>query len=153
MDIQVSSNFERLLFHIYKKPNIVKKQMEELKLNGFYQIEDTSLNKLKEDFSSGVASEEETLSEILNVYKKSNIAICPHTAVGTFVSRKFLNKNKVMINLATAHPSKFIDSVQTALGTTIVQPNEMKELYSKKESVIDAPNEVNFFKDILSKES
>ena len=36
---------------------------------------------------------------------------------------------------------------------TIVQPNEMKELYSKKESVIDAPNEVNFFKDILSKES
>jgi len=153
MDIQVSSNFERLLFHIYKKPNIVKKQMEELKLNGFYQIEDTSLNKLKEDFYSGVASEEETLSEILNVYKKSNIAICPHTAVGTFVSRKFLNKNKVMITLATAHPSKFIDSVQTALGMTIVQPNEMKELYSKKESVIDAPNEVNFFKDILSKES
>ena len=154
MDIQVSSNFERLLYHIYKKPNIVEKLMEELKLNGFYQIEDTSLNKLKEDFSSGVASEEETLSEILNVYKKSNIVICPHTAVGTFVSRKFLNKkNKLMVTLATAHPSKFIDSVQTALGMTIVQPNEMKELYSKKESVIDAPNEVNFFKDILSKES
>ena len=87
------------------------------------------------------------------MYKRQNITICPHTAVGTFVSRKFLNKNKVMITLATAHPSKFIDSVQTALGMTIVQPNEMKELYSKKESVIDAPNEVNFFKDILNKES
>ena len=58
-----------------------------------------------------------------------------------------------MITLATAHPSKFIDSVQTALGMTIVQPNEMKELYSKKESVIDAPNEVNFFKNFLKKES
>ena len=127
--------------------------MEELKSNGFYQIEDSSLNKLKENFSSGVATEEETLSEILNDYKKSNITICPHTAVGTFVSRKFLNKNKVMITLATAHPSKFINSVQTALDMPILQPKEMKELYYKKESVIDAPNEVNFFKDILSKES
>ena len=95
MDIQVSSNFERLLYHIYKKPNIVEKQMEELKSKGFYQIGDTSLNKLKEDFSSGVATEEETLSEILNVYKKSNITICPHTAVGTFVSRKFLTLLKL----------------------------------------------------------
>ena len=58
-----------------------------------------------------------------------------------------------MITLATAHPSKFIDSVKTALGKDIEQPQAMKELYSKKESVIDAPNEVNFFKDILSKES
>ena len=49
MDIQVSSNFERLLYHIYKQPKIVKKQMEELKSNGFYQIEDASLNILKED--------------------------------------------------------------------------------------------------------
>ena len=58
-----------------------------------------------------------------------------------------------MITLATAHPSKFINSVQTALDMTIVQPNEMKELYSKKERVIDAPNEVNFFKNFLKKES
>ena len=66
---------------------------------------------------------------------------------------KFLNKNKVMITLATAHPSKFIDSVQNALGNTIVQPDEMKELYFKKENVIDAPNEVSFFNNYLTKES
>ncbi len=153
MDIQVSSNFERLLYHIYKQPINVEKQMDELNSRGFYQIEDARLNKLKEDFSSGVATEEETLSEILNIYKSSKITICPHTAVGTFVSRKFLNKNKVMITLATAHPSKFIDSVKIALGKDIEQPQAMKELYSKKESVIDAPNEVNFFKNFLRKES
>ena len=153
MDIQVSSNFERLLYHIYKQPEIVEKQMAELKSNGFYEIEDVKLNKLKEDFSSGVATEEETLLEIFNVYKSKNLAICPHTAVGSFVSRKFLNKKKVMISLATAHPSKFIDSVQKALGKTIKLPDEMNKLYSKKENVIDAPNEVSFFKNFLKKES
>ena len=153
MDIQVSSNFERLLYHIYKQPKIVEKQMLELKSNGFYEIEDVRLNKLKEDFSSGVATEDETLLEIFNVYKNNKLAICPHTAVGSFVSRKFLNKKKVMISLATAHPSKFVESVQKALGTTIKLPDEMKKLYSKKENVIDAPNEVSFFKNFLRKES
>ena len=80
-----------------------------------------------------------------------NLAICPHTAVGTFVSRKFLNKNKVMITLATAHPSKFIDSVQSAIGKMIAQPIEMKQLYSKTERVIHAPNEVNFYKNYIKK--
>ena len=127
--------------------------MAELKSNGFYEIEDVKLNKLKEDFSSGVATEEETLLEIFNVYQSKNLTICPHTAVGSFVSRKFLNKKKVMISLATAHPSKFIDSVQKALGKTIKLPDEMNKLYSKKENVIDAPNEVSFFKNFLKKES
>ena len=153
MDIQVSSNFERLLYHIYKQSKIVEKHMLELKSNGFYEIEDVRLNKLKEDFSSGVATEEETLLEIFNVYKNNKLAICPHTAVGSFVSRKFLNNKKVMISLATAHPSKFVDSVQKALGKTIKLPDEMKKLYSKKENVIDAPNEVSFFKNFLRKES
>ena len=111
MDIQVSSNFERLLHDIYDNPKIVIKQMEKL-----------------------------------------NLAICPHTAVGTFVSRKFLNKNKVMITLATAHPSKFIDSVQSAIGKMIAQPIEMKQLYSKTERVIHAPNEVNFYKNYINRE-
>ena len=128
MDIQVSSNFERLLYHIYEDPKIVIKQMEQLNSEGFYEIECSDLNKLKEDFLSGVATEEETLIEISSVYKKLDLAICPHTAVGTFVSRKFLNKSKVMITLATAHPSKFIDSVQSAVGKAIAQPIEMKQL-------------------------
>tara|TARA_A100001011_G_scaffold343901_1_gene378585 strand:- start:598 stop:1449 length:852 start_codon:yes stop_codon:yes gene_type:complete len=153
MDIQVSSNFERLLYHIYENPKVIIKKMEKLNSDGYYEIEGSKLNQLKESFLSGVANEEETLLEILNVYRNSNIAICPHTAVGSFVSRKFLNKNKVMISLSTAHPSKFIDSVQTALGESIDQPDEMKELYYKKERVIDAPNEVDFFKKFLIKES
>ena len=65
---------------------------------------------------------------------------------------KFLNKNKVMITLATAHPSKFIDSVQSALGKVIAQPIEMKQLYSKTERVIHAPNEVNFYKSYINRE-
>ena len=81
-----------------------------------------------------------------------NLAVCPHTAVGTFVSRKFLNTNKVMVTLATAHPSKFIDSVQSAIGMTIAQPIEMKQLYSKTERVIHAPNEVNFYKNYINRE-
>ena len=105
MDIQVSSNFERLLSHIYSKPQIIVQKMEELKVNGFYEIETSELGKLKKDFLSGVASEDETFSEIFNVYKKSNYIICPHTAVGSFVSKKFLNKNKFMITLELS-PSK-----------------------------------------------
>ena len=58
-----------------------------------------------------------------------------------------------MITLATAHPAKFIDSVENALGETLIQPNEMKELYSKQERVIDAPNSLSYFKNFLIKES
>ena len=65
---------------------------------------------------------------------------------------KFLNKNKVMITLATAHPSKFIDSVQSAIGKMIAQPIEMKQLYSKTERVIHAPNEINFYKNYINRE-
>ena len=57
-----------------------------------------------------------------------------------------------MITLATAHPSKFIDSVQSALGKMIDQPIEMKQLYSKTERVIHAPNEVNFYKNYINRE-
>ena len=152
MDIQVSSNFERLLFDIYKDPNIIKNKMEQLKSNSFFEIEDTKINILQEDFLSASATEEETLSEMFDVYKSCKIAICPHTAVGTFVARKFINKNKIMVNLATAHPSKFIDSVETAIGKPLVQPDAMKLLYFAEEEVIEAPNDVDFFKDFLMKE-
>ena len=80
MDIQVSSNFERLLHHIYDNPKYVIKQMEKLNSEGFYEIESSDLNKLREDFLSGVATEEDTLLEISSVYKKLNLAICPHTS-------------------------------------------------------------------------
>ena len=92
MDIQVSSNFERILSHVYSKPQIIVQKMEELKVNGFYELK--LLNLELKDFLSGVASEDETFSEIFNVYK-NQIILSAHILRLAALFQKFLNKNSL----------------------------------------------------------
>ena len=153
MDIQVSSNFERMLHDLYSgEANTVNKKMQSLQLTGSYRIEDDILTRFKKDFSSGSVVEEDTLAEIRKVFIDSGIIICPHTAVGTKVSRKFLDKGKIIISLATAHPAKFGDVVGKAIETDLMLPKSLKELYFKEEKVVEAPNDVNYLKDLIRRD-
>lgn len=119
MDILISSNLERLLYYFSgKKPGVVKKLMDELVLNGKYEISNAMKRKTKM-FATGYASDEETLESINEVFKTHKYLIDTHTAVAYKVYKDYYEKTKdptKTIVLSTASGFKFADAVMKGLG-------------------------------------
>lgn len=132
MDIQVSSNFERLLFDAHgRDANAVKKIMSELSSGGF-SIAGEPLRKIRAIFDAGRADEAETLATIRAVHLESGYLLDPHSAVGIVVARK-LNVKTPFVSLGTAHPAKFPDAVKKACGARPDLPARFKGLAERKE--------------------
>ncbi len=143
MDIQVSSNFERLLFDIYdREGEAVAQLMGELKNAGGFALSQGALGRLRAEFSSGRASEEETLATIERIYKTTGEVICPHTAVGVHVAEPHIRTDIPMITLATAHPSKFPDAVEHAMGQRPALPPHMADLFDRPERITPVANDL-----------
>ncbi len=149
MDIQVSSNFERALFDAYGRDGrAVAALMDELKSGGF-TVSQGALETLREHFSSGRASEEETLATIAATLKASGELICPHTAVGVKVAEEMRDLSVPMITLATAHPAKFPAAVEEASGVFPPLPPRMSDLYEKSERVTRIANDLGDLQDFI----
>ena len=136
MDIQVASNFERLLYNFYQGDgDKINSMMDEFLRVGKLKIEDKALEAFRESFWSGVTSEIETERTIANSLAKYDALVCPHTAVGLHVAEKFQSYNNrvPMITLATAHPSKFPESVRRATGRNPELPQQYSDLLSREE--------------------
>lgn len=132
MDIQVSSNFERLLFDAHgRDAAAVRKIMDELSSGGF-AIAEKPLAAIRAIFGAGRADEEETLATIRAVHKESGYLLDPHSAVGVAVARK-LKVETPYVALGTAHPAKFPDAVEKASGVRPVLPVRLKDLTARKE--------------------
>ena len=132
MDIQVASNFERLLYDLYgKNSEKVKKVMMSIKDNT-YKIEQNILVKLQNDFDSESLNETEILNTIRNFYEENKIVIDPHTAIGVGVIKK-LNLRDVVI-LATAHPCKFPIAIEKAISKIEKLPESLNYIYDKVEN-------------------
>ncbi len=141
MDIQVSSNFERALFDAYGRDGkAVAALMEELKAGGFH-ISQGALAMLRETFASGRCSEAETTATIQKAYAQTGEILCPHSAVGVKVAEEHLGAAP-MITLATAHPAKFPDAVEAAMGTRPQLPPRMADLFARPERVTRVPNDL-----------
>ncbi|MEH6775956.1 MAG: threonine synthase, partial [Cereibacter changlensis] len=141
MDIQVSSNFERALFDAYGRDgNAVQQLMTELKQGGF-RISQGALGMLRETFASGRCSEEETTATIRATYATSGEVLCPHSAVAVKVAADYLGTTP-MITLATAHPAKFPDAVEQAMGSRPALPPRMADLFDRPERVTRIGNDL-----------
>ncbi|PTE21903.1 threonine synthase [Cereibacter changlensis JA139] len=141
MDIQVSSNFERALFDAYGRDgNAVQQLMTELKQGGF-RISQGALGMLRETFASGRCSEEETMATIRATYATSGEVLCPHSAVAVKVAADNLGTTP-MITLATAHPAKFPDAVEQAMGSRPALPPRMADLFDRPERVTRIGNDL-----------
>ena len=152
MDIQVASNFERLLFELYDRdPKAVQASMESLAIDGKFILTDNALNKLRQDFFSGSVSEEMTARIIKQTLNQYGELVCPHTAVGLAVANKFceFSCGVPMITLATAHPSKFPESVKRCTGRDPTLPNRYADLFSRTEEVLTVKNDINEIKTII----
>ncbi len=136
MDIQVSSNFERALFDVYDRDGAaVAQQMADLKAAGGFTISQGALDRLREVFGSGRASEDETRATIARAYATTGEVLCPHSAVGVKVAEEQSAGATPMITLATAHPAKFPDAVEAAIGVRPGLPSRMADLYDRSERV------------------
>ncbi len=142
MDIQVSSNFERALFDAHGRDGrAVAQLMAELKGGGGFHISQGALEFLREAFVSGRASEDETRATIARIFQETGEVLCPHTAVGVHVAEGFVSATP-MITLATAHPAKFPDAVEAAIGARPGLPAHMADLFERPERVARLPNDL-----------
>jgi len=149
MDIQVASNFERLIFDISScNANRILKLMNDLNERGEFIIEKKELKKIKDSFFSDSLSEEETKSIISEMYKNHGILIDPHTAVGIGVTKKISLKGNTVI-LATAHPSKFSDVVMEATGIKPELPENLKNILVEKENYDKLPKDLEKVKNYI----
>jgi threonine synthase len=142
MDIQVSSNFERVLFDAYGRDGaIVAAQMAELKDRDGFAVGQGAWEFLKDHFESGRASEEDTSATIARTLGNTGELLCPHSAVGVHVAEHFTGPIP-MVTLATAHPAKFPDAVEAATGIRPPLPSRMADLYERSERVTQVPNDL-----------
>ena len=125
MDIQVSSNFERLLFELYDREGpAVAALMRELGQDGGFVLAQGALDRLRAEFDSARASEAETRATIAATWRATGRAWSdPHTAVGLHAAAVRRGDPAVpMVVLATAHPAKFPDAVGAATGVRPTLP-------------------------------
>ena len=151
MDIQVASNFERLIFDVCSQDSSrTLKLMGNLNKKGEFEIENKELIKIKDNFTSESLSEEETKLIINKVYKREKILIDPHTAVGLGVLEKISLEGNSII-LATAHPSKFSEVVTEATNLKPELPEKLKNILIKKESYEKLPNDIKIIQNYILK--
>ena len=145
MDIQVASNFERLLFDVLNSDDQkVSKSMQQLNDNGFFKLEKDELKKIRANFSAEKINDADTLRIIKDFFVSYGFILDPHTATAVGASYKVKNKSKTIV-LGTAHPYKFLETIKLAIGKNVDPPKQFSDLLEKIEKfeIID-----NKFEDI-----
>ena len=134
MDIQVSSNFERLLFEALGRDAATLRQlMNGLGQSGSFTVPAPALATIRESFAAGRASESETAATIADVLAEAGYLLDPHTAVGVAVARGLALGPAPVVTLATAHPAKFPAAVKAATGVEPPLPAWLSDLYQRPE--------------------
>jgi threonine synthase len=142
MDIQVSSNFERLLFELFgRKGEAVDQTMRHFRETGPYHLEPPVMENLHRGFYSGRVDDAETLATIRRVYERHHYILDPHSAVGVRVAEEYrkTHPRALVVSLATAHPSKFPEAVKQAIGITPPLPASLTDLYTREERCATLP--------------
>lgn len=141
MDIQVSSNAERLLFELYdRNPMLLADRMAEFRDEGRVVTGDTHLASVTEVFDGAAFDDDATRAEIRRTYEATGVILDPHSAVGVAAARAARRSGEVpMICLATAHPAKFPDAVEQAIGIRPDLPEHLADLFDREESYETMP--------------
>jgi threonine synthase len=147
MDIQVSSNFERLLFEL-KGGNgaAVKKAMQNFRRTGSLPEDDQAWHAARRLFSAHKVDDTETMETIAQTYARSGQLIDPHTAVAVAAARAEIaahGTDTAMIALGCAHPAKFPDAVERATGVRPDLPPALAELLERRERIVVLPNDID----------
>ena len=149
MDIQISSNFERLLFDILggddKRLVLL---MNDLKTNGFFKLNQKEVEVIKKDFCAEKINDAETLAIIKKVHVDSKFLLDPHTATAFGAIKNNKNLSEVII-LGTAHPYKFLETVKKASGVEIKAPSQLSNVVDKEERFDIMNNNISKIKNYI----
>ena len=146
MDIQVSSNFERLLFDVVGQNDIkVNSLMNDLLTKGFFKLKQEEVEIIKKDFCAEKINDQEILSIIKKVNIESKFILDPHTATAVGVTNK-IGKLSDTIVLGTAHPYKFLETIKKATGEEINAPSQVSNIVDKEEKFDIIENDISKIK-------
>jgi threonine synthase len=151
MDIQVSSNFERLLFDLLDRDGAaVAKTMRDFRASGRFTLDPARHARALALFDAGRLDDAGTLEEMRRVRRETGLTIDPHTAVGVAVARdKAARLGLPTVVLATAHPAKFPDAVEQATGQRPALPDRLADLYRRPERMEGLANEAEALKRLI----
>ncbi len=154
MDIQVSSNFERLLFLEHDQNGAeINKKMVDFKKGGNLNVKPEIFENISKTFKSFSLNDDEIKDEIKRVHDKYDYVVCPHTATGTKAAEIYRKKNEPMVILATAHPAKFPDVVVEAINVKPELPKNLEDLLTRKEKFEIMPNDIDQIKNYIYQHS
>lgn len=135
MDVQAPSNFERLVFEASGRDSALTRGLfEDFARDGRVSLPGDLLAALRREVSAVSVSEEETAAEIKRTYEESGRVICPHTAVALHAARRLDRSVGPVVALSTAHPAKFPEAVEAALGFAPERPPQLEGLEGRTEA-------------------
>ena len=151
MDIQISSNFERLLFDLYGRDGkALADAMTAFRSTGTLKVGANALGGVRALFDAGRLDDEGTLAAIADCRRRFGETLDPHSAVGYAVAQQHRRDDKVpMVVLSTAHPAKFPDAVQKATGERPALPARLADLMDRTERVDGLRNDIAALKDLI----
>jgi threonine synthase len=146
MDIQVSSNFERLLYELKDRDGAaVDEAMQNFRRTGSLPEDDRAWYTSRRLFSAHKVDDTETMRTIAKTYARSGILIDPHTAVAVAAAEADIaahGRDTPMVALGCAHPAKFPDAVERATGIRPSLPPALADLLERPERIVVLPNEL-----------
>ena len=143
MDIQVSSNFERLLFELLGRDGAgVMRAMQSFQQSGSFEVSMPALAKARRLFTGARVDEAGTLAAIAAAWHDCGILLDPHTAVGYAAAKQLPADATPTVLLATAHPAKFPDAVERATGIRPALPPRLANLAQRPERLHRLPNDI-----------
>ena len=144
MDIQVSSNFERLLFDLYGcNGRVISQTMTAFRESGTMTVTSDVLDKARELFSAARLDDAGIKAQIATTYENSGMIVDPHTATGLHAATVCSPDPSVpVVALSTAHPAKFPDAVEAAIGVRPSLPANLADLLERPERLDTLPNDL-----------
>lgn len=151
MDIQVSSNFERLLFDLLGRDGVqVTDAMTRFRAEGRMGVGEAAWREVRKLFDGHRLDDPSTIETMRAVHRETGLVIDPHGAVGVAAARALRRDPAVpMVALATAHPAKFPDAVEQAVGVRPTLPPNLADLFAREERVTLLPNDLEAVKNFV----
>jgi threonine synthase len=150
MDIQISSNLERLLFELLDGNGAATAELlAQFRSGGRVKLTSAQHERLRGEFSGARRDDGETLDVMADVHERTGLLIDPHTAVALGVAMELRRPEEMVVTLATAHPAKFPDAVEQATGVRPALPGHLDRLLTAPERCVHLPNDLATVEDFV----
>jgi threonine synthase len=150
MDIQISSNLERLLVELLDGNGPATAELlQNFRTRGRASLTPAQHTRLRDEFVGTRLDDDETLAVIANVHQEHGLLIDPHTAVGVGAAQGLRRPGETVVTLSTAHPAKFPDAVEAATGIRPQLPTHLAGLFDRDEEFAVLPNDLAIVEDFV----